>query len=224
MSKYPSDEFDRVPEYTDRQGVHRLDAGMAPVKRGGLWPLMLFGVAALIIGVVAFTLLRPQFGAEPTAGADASASQTADTAAESSAGGDDGGATASGDATEGDGQNDGAPDDGGQNEDGGASESAEESEQAGESGAVDQTLAVGVYNGSNQPGLAGVNADTLRSAGYTDVVTGNWTRQVEPTVVYYRSEESAATARAVADELGIATIYQTENVPVEISVVIGTVN
>ncbi|GAA3699925.1 hypothetical protein GCM10022377_11260 [Zhihengliuella alba] len=221
MSKYPSDEFDRVPEYTDRQGVHRLDAGMAPVKRGGLWPLMLFGVAALIIGIVAFTLLRPQFGAEPTAGSDASSSatQSGEPAAESSEG-DDGGSPAAEDGQDGAGQ---GGEDGGDASDPATGED-EQSEQPGESGAVDQGIAVGVYNASTEPGLAGTRADALRAAGYTEVVTGNWTRQVEPTVVYYRGEASAATARAIADELGIATIYQTENIPLEISVVLGTVN
>lgn len=237
MSKYPSDEFDRVPEYTDRQGVHRLAAGMAPARRGGLWPILIFGVAAILIGLVAFFLLRPTFGGEQQAAPSTTASASA--SASSSASADDSAAASEdpddADASEGSpapeetaAPGSGDPDEAGESD---AADLVDETPEADASeetaadeseGVLDRNLPVGVYNGSGIGGLAGTNTAQLRSAGYTQVVSGNWTRQVEPSVVYYRNDWAATTARDVADQLGIGTIYQTQNVPVEISVVLGS--
>ncbi|GHD10622.1 LytR C-terminal domain-containing protein [Zhihengliuella salsuginis] len=230
MSKYPSDEFDRVPEYTDRQGVHRLEAGMAPVRRGGLWPILIFGVAAILIGLVAFFLLRPTFGGEQQA-APSTASSSASVSASASGSADDGGASGSADESAGAGESDasasGDPDVADESDaadvvDESPGADASEDSAADESeGVLDRSLPVGVYNGSGIGGLAGSNSATLRSAGYSQVTSGNWTRPVEPSVVYYNNDWAAATARDVANELGIGTIYQTENIPTEISVVLG---
>lgn len=222
MSKYPSDEFDRVPEYTDRQGVHRLGAGMVPARRGGLWPILVFGIAAIIIGLVAFFLLRPLFtgnddGASPSASSSPSASVSA--SAEPSE-------SASAEASESAGLDASAsPGEGAEASESALlepSESAEVSEGADESGVLDRSLPVGVYNGAGISGLAGEIAGALQNAGYTQVSSGNWTQSVEPSVVYYRNDWAATTARDVANELGISTIYQTENIPIEISVVLGS--
>ncbi|MCO1339321.1 hypothetical protein BJH93_10515 [Kocuria polaris] len=233
MSKYPSDEFDRVPEYTDRQGVHRLAAGMAPARRGGLWPILIFGVAAILIGLVAFFLLRPTFGgdqqAAPSAPPSASVSAPAsDSASASEDPDDEESAEASSSPEETAAPGSGEPDTADESEaadlvDETPEADASEDSAADESdGVLDRNLPVGVYNGSGIGGLAGTNTAQLRSGGYTQVVSGNWTRQVEPSVVYYKNDWAATTARDVADQLGIGTIYQTENVPVEISVVLGS--
>lgn len=236
MSKYPSDEFDRVPEYTDRQGVHRLAAGMAPARRGGVWPILIFGIAALLIGLVAFFLLRPVFageqqaapGSETSAPASVSASASASAEEEpvSASGAPSGSASASVSSSEATGS--GEPD---VAEETDAADVVDESPEADASedtasdeaeGVLDRSLPVGVYNGSGISGLAASNSSALQSAGYTQVSSGNWTRPVEPSVVYYTNDWAATTARDVADQLGIGTIYQTENIPVEISVVLGS--
>ena len=62
MTKYARDEFDKVPETSSRQGVHRV-ASDAPRRRLG--PILAVGVVALAIGLVAFLFL-PKLGFAPT--------------------------------------------------------------------------------------------------------------------------------------------------------------
>ena len=54
MSNYPRDEFDTVEENSARHGVHR--ASMEPHRRS-LMPLMIFGVAALCVGLLAYFIM-----------------------------------------------------------------------------------------------------------------------------------------------------------------------
>src|SRR6476469_1621685 len=76
MTKYARDEFDRVPETSTRQGVHR---AVAASRRRSLAPILAAGCVALAIGLVAFLIL-PKLGfsagqaAAVTAGGSASAS------------------------------------------------------------------------------------------------------------------------------------------------------
>src|SRR6478736_811501 len=76
MTKYARDEFDRVPETSARQGVHR---AVAASRRRSLAPILAAGCVALAIGLVAFLIL-PKLGfsagqaAAVTAGGSASAS------------------------------------------------------------------------------------------------------------------------------------------------------
>ncbi|MDO5753545.1 LytR C-terminal domain-containing protein [Arthrobacter sp.] len=58
MSNYPRDEFDAVEENSARHGVHR--ALMEP-HRSSLMPLMIFGVVALCVGLVAFFIMPKMF-------------------------------------------------------------------------------------------------------------------------------------------------------------------
>ena len=79
MTKYARDEFDRVPETSTRQGVHR---AVAASRRRSLAPILAAGCVALAIGLVAFLIL-PKLGfsagqaAAVTAGGSASASPAA---------------------------------------------------------------------------------------------------------------------------------------------------
>ena len=58
MTKYARDEFDRVPETSTRQGVHR---AVAESRRRRLAPVLAVGAVALAIGLVAFLIL-PKLG------------------------------------------------------------------------------------------------------------------------------------------------------------------
>jgi cytoskeletal protein RodZ len=60
MTKYSRDEFDQVPETSDRHGVHR--AHMAASKSSGLGLIILATVLALAVGVLSFFVL-PLLGA-----------------------------------------------------------------------------------------------------------------------------------------------------------------
>jgi hypothetical protein len=81
MTKYARDEFDRVPEASTRQGVHRTVA--APGARR-LGPVLATGAAALVVGLVAFLLL-PKLGFGPAGGSAMTADQASNNAAASQA-------------------------------------------------------------------------------------------------------------------------------------------
>ena len=90
MTNFARDEFDRVPEVSSRQGVHR---AVAAPSRPKLWPILSVGIGALAVGLVAFLLL-PQLGFQPAiappsaaaAGTSASASATAKPSAKATPG------------------------------------------------------------------------------------------------------------------------------------------
>lgn len=74
MSKYPRDEFDKVPETSSRQGVHR--ERLIPSRSTGLGLIITVGVLALILGLAAFFVLPRlgigQDGAGPAPASDSS--------------------------------------------------------------------------------------------------------------------------------------------------------
>lgn len=225
MSKYANDEFDRVPEFTDRNGVHRAEtAGTA--KRPGLGLLMGVGVLALLVGLFSFFVL-PQMTGTPTAspgdsaGAPAASSDAANTSdAESEPAESE---TAESETAESEPVESEAPES--ESEEPEASPEPEESDEPEESseaaGAVDRSAPIGVYNGAGRSGLAGSVASSLRNGGFTSISAANWSRQENVSVVYFRSESSRSTAQEAARVLGIATVFQTPNIPTEISVVLG---
>jgi hypothetical protein len=72
---------------------------------------------------------------------------------------------------------------------------------------ADLTRAVLVENATSKSGLASGARDRLKAAGYTSLTTGNWKGAALTTsTVYYSKEADAATAAAVAQQLGIATV------------------
>src|SRR6478609_3809349 len=81
MTKYARDEFDRVPETSTRQGVHRTVSASHSRRLG---PILSFGAAALAIGLVAFLLL-PRLGFGPAGGSAITADQASNNAATSQA-------------------------------------------------------------------------------------------------------------------------------------------
>lgn len=80
---------------------------------------------------------------------------------------------------------------------------------------------ISVLNGANRPGVAARIADRLGEAGFTSIVADNYVSP-QPTVstVYYESPELAATAQAIADELGIGPVTQLASASNSIVVVI----
>jgi hypothetical protein len=67
---------------------------------------------------------------------------------------------------------------------------------------ADRTKSVKVLNSTNRAGLASTVAGTLKTAGWTVRGTGNYTGGSVPTTVFYGSADLAATAQALADDLG----------------------
>ncbi|MET1035283.1 MAG: LytR C-terminal domain-containing protein [Arthrobacter sp.] len=229
MSQYANDEFDSVPEFTDRKGIHRNEAEGA-ARGSGLGLLMGVGVLALVVGIFSFFVL-PQFAGSP---ADTASAGSSDAVAASPAGAGDAGSS---EPTEPTGQSAGAAaaSTGAATDPAAESSSAAQSSAAGEptgvadpaeepgaaAAAVEYAVPVAVYNGSGRAGVAAGGAAALGGGGFTAVSTGNWAKQVDYPVVYFKSDASRATAQEAARVLGIPTVFQTPNIPVEISVVLG---
>ncbi|MHA7280679.1 LytR C-terminal domain-containing protein [Arthrobacter sp. MDT2-2] len=201
MTEHPRDEFDRVPEASARQGVHR--ERLTPAGSSGLGLKIAVGVLALLVGLGAYFIL-PGLGL--AGGGSTSVSATGQSTASgpasdaSPAGNDD----ASTDATE-------EP----------SSNSSASDEDADEDGS-DRAQTVNVLNGTGAPGLASVAAGRLASAGWTSALPGNWAgAPVDASVVFYNGEAQRAGAEALAEDLGITNLVDSAEVSPDISVVLG---
>jgi hypothetical protein len=193
MSKYPQDEFDRIPETAARQGVHR--ERLVPVRGSGLGLKIVVGVLALLVGLAAYFLLPrlelggsqgsaqvPQVTASATGGGDQSSPDRASSPAASEA-------TASA-----------APAD----------------------GAVDKSQVLNVLNSTGVPGLASTAAGRLAAEGWSATVPGNWAgTPLETSVVFYNSEAQRPSAEAVGSALGITAVQETAEVSPAVTVVLG---
>ena len=205
MTKYARDEFDRVPETSTRQGVHRAAAAS---RRRSLVPILAAGCVALAIGLVAFLIL-PKLGfsagqaANVTAGASASATSTANP----------GSATPSPAQTR--------PEAAGTAP--AASPSATPSASATATAAgVDKTQPVTVYNGTTTAGLANRVGGTVSSAGWVVAEKGNWSGVPQQTsVIFYSSADQKGNAKALGTLLGIDTLEESAEFNTPLVVVIG---
>jgi len=202
MTKYARDEFDRVPETSTRQGVHRAAAAS---RRRSLAPILAAGCVALAIGLVAFLIL-PKLGfsagqaANVTAGASASATGTASPAATPSPAQTRPEAAST------------APV---------ASPSATPSATATAPG-VDKTQPVTVYNGTTTAGLANRVGGTVSSAGWVVAEKGNWSGVPQQTsVIFYSSADQKGNAKALGTLLGIDTLQESAEFNTPLVVVIG---
>jgi hypothetical protein len=200
MTEHPRDEFDRVPEASVRQGVHR--ERVIPDGSSGLGLKITVGVLALLIGLGSYFLL-PRLGLAGGGGAAASAT---------------GQSIASGAASD---PSPTADDDAGTD----ATEEPSSDGTASDEDAVDDSdraQTVNVLNGTGAPGLASVAAGRLASAGWTSALPGNWAgAPVDASVVFYNGDAQRAGAEAVAEDLGITNLVDSADVSPDISVVLG---
>jgi hypothetical protein len=204
MTKYARDEFDRVPEISTRQGVHRTVA--APRSRR-LGPILSFGAVALAVGLVAFLLL-PKLGFGPAAESAVAADQASTSTPASSV------PTVTSSA---------APSP--SSEPTGSlapAASPPSSPAASSASAVDKTQPVAIYNGTTTAGLAGRVGTTVTSAGWVLGPLGNWggARQ-QTSVVFYDGPEQKANAEELGSLLGIATLGDSADFKMPLVVVLG---
>lgn len=205
MTKYARDEFDRIPEASSRQGVHRVAAGPAKRKLG---PVLAVGVAALAVGLAAFFFF-PKLGlstADPLAmfGRSSSASGTTSV---------DAGATPS---TTPEASQSPAP-------------LATTSESTSPSPTpqpttplVDKSQPVAVYNGTTTAGLAGRVAGQIQTDGWTPDPVGNWGGLPQKTsVIYYNGEAQKVAAAALGTLLNIPTLVASDEFQQPLVVVLG---
>jgi cytoskeletal protein RodZ len=201
MSQYPRDEFDKVPENSSRQGVHR--SSIEPVRRG-LGPLLAFGVVALIIGALAFTVL-PKLGFTNASGSGPVASSHAPASPSSPAAQSSTAAVASS-----------AP----------ATSAAAETSAAPTTTTaapgVDKSSPVSVLNASGVVGLAAKYAATVTADGWTVNQTANWAGAAQPSsVIFYNGATQKANAEELGTLLGITRMVDTTELQVPLAVVLG---
>ena len=208
MTKYARDEFDRVPETSARQGVHR---AVAASRRRSLAPILAAGCVALAIGLVAFLIL-PKLGfsagqaAAVTAGGSASASASSTPSATS---------TVSPSPTP------TSPDPAGTDAAAApaASPSATPSATA---AAVDKTQPVTIYNATTTAGLATRVGGTVTSDGWVLGETGNWGGVPQQTsVIFYSGIEQKDNAEALGALLGVDTLVDSAEFNMPLVVVLG---
>lgn len=195
MRTYTRDEFDAVPESPRRQGVHRTrgEEGGDEPRRGLRW-ILAAGLIALVIGAAAFFLL-PRLGltGSPSAAATPSTAASATPSpAKSSA----------------------APSQ--------APSSAAPQATSAPPAAANKALEVGVYNATGTAGLGTRVATAARTAGWTVSATDNWGgAPVNASVVFYKNPADAASAKALATDVGIANTQEAPALGIPLAVVIG---
>ena len=201
MSKYPRDEFDAVEENSARYGVHR--ASMQ-VRTRSLMPIMIVGVAALCIGLLAFFIMPKLLnnGTAPVAGSGTSAVSTPPSgqATESPA------TETTEAATE-------APT---------QEPTAEPTPEPTAGSAVDKGTAVAVFNATGTPGLAARYASLVVGDGWTVSQSANWAGQPQQTsVIFYSDATQQANAEALGVLLNIPTQVETTELGLPLAVVLG---
>lgn len=202
MTKFARDEFDRVPQSSSRQGVHRL---VATASRPALWPVLLLGGIALAVGLVAFLIL-PKLGF--TSSTTPQAAVTANAPKPSAA------ASAPGSAAS-----------------ASASSTAQPSSQPGDSPSgtptsttapLDKTTAVAVYNGTATGGLAARVAGVVQGGGWPLSTVANWGGMPQQTSsVFYKGPAQKGNAEALGKLLGIANLVDSAEFQQSVVVILG---
>lgn len=203
MTKYARDEFDRVPETSTRQGVHRAVAGS---RRRRLAPILAVGAAALAVGLVAFLIL-PKLGFSTGGNTMAvSAEQGGSSAAASPA---SPAPTASSPAPS-------------ETPSASATATASATPTTEPTAAVDKTQPVAIFNGTTTAGLANRVGGTVSTAGWTLGTLGNWGGVPQKrSVVFYSGAEQKGNAEALGKLLGIPTLVDSAEFQLPLVVVLG---
>lgn len=214
---YPKDTFDNPP--VGPVGVHR-GSRSATVR---VMPFIVAAVVAALLGYGAWgmfsgefsRLMRPATSTAQSASdkTNQSAHNDSDQQSQSDDAGDD---TASGT------QNDTSS--------GASSDTSDTSSSHNNQATQDETTAseqpnkqtaIRVVNATSINGYAGQKAQTLQTAGYTNVTAANPSGSVpDDTVVWYQNETDKATASNVAATLGITNVQQMTNIAAPVVVVL----
>jgi len=203
MTKFARDEFDRVPQSSSRQGVHRL---VASASRPALWPVLLLGGIALAVGLVAFLILpKLGFTSSPTP----QAVVTADTSKQSAA----------------------APPSANSSAQASSQPSTQPSPGDTPSSTptpppttapLDKTAAVAVYNGTTTGGLAARVAGMVQGGGWPLSTVANWGGMPQQTSsVFYKGAAQKGNAEALGKLLGISNLVDSAEFQQPVVVVLG---
>lgn len=193
MSKYPRDEFDAVEESSARHGVHR--TSMGPQRRS-LMPLMIFGIAVLCVGLLAFFIVPKVLNntTPPPAAVNSSSAPAATPAAE---------IPTQAPTT--------APE-----------ETPAPTTEPTPDSVVDKSAPVAIFNATGISGLAARYSGLVTADGWAVSQSANWAGQPQTTsVIFYNGAEQKANAEALGALLNIPTVVDTAELGVPLSVVLG---
>jgi hypothetical protein len=203
MTKFARDEFDRVPQSSSRQGVHRL---VASASRAALWPVLLLGGIALAVGLVAFLVL-PKLGftssTTPQAVATAGASKPSAAASPSASSmpSPSSSVQASGQPSPGD---------------------TPSSTPTPTTAPLDKTAVVAVYNGTTTGGLAARVAGMVQGGGWPLSTVANWGGMPQQTSsVFYKGAAQKGNAEALGKLLGISNLVDSAEFQQPVVVILG---
>ncbi|MHA7269573.1 LytR C-terminal domain-containing protein [Arthrobacter sp. HLT1-20] len=199
MSKYPRDEFDAIEENSARHGVHR--ASME-IQGRSLLPLMIVGVVALCIGVLAFFIMpkmlsnttpnQPAVVNSSTAPATPAPSVVPTTQAP----------TTAPVAT--------------------PSPTPTPTPTPTPASAVDKSVPVAIFNAAGVPGLASRYSGLVTAQGWTVSQSANWAGQPQPaSVIFYSGTVQKANAESLSKTLNIPTLVDTAELGIPLAVVLG---
>lgn len=209
MTKYARDEFDRVPETSTRQGVHRAVAETR--RRRRLGAILAVGVAALAVGLVAFLIL-PKLGFSSGGETMAvSAEQVGSSAAASPA------PTPEPTSPEPSSPEPSSP--APVSPEASAAPSASATPSA--SAVIDKTQPVAVFNGTTTAGLANRVGGTVAADGWTIGTLGNWGGAPQQrSVIFYSGAAQKGNAEALGKLLGIPTVVDSAEFQLPLVVVL----
>ncbi|MCC3284125.1 LytR C-terminal domain-containing protein [Arthrobacter caoxuetaonis] len=185
MSQYPRDEFDKVPETSTRQGVHR--ERLIPARSSGIGLIITVGVLALLVGLAAYVVLpRLGIGADGNATPVAAETEATDSASPSAP------ATPSSPPSP-----------------SAVPSSSPEPTPVESTPAADKTQPVVVLNASGISGLgAGISA-RIGAEGWITSSVGNWAgAPLQGSVIFYNGEAQRANAEELSALLGIPTLSE----------------
>lgn len=203
MTKYSRDEFDQVPETSDRHGVHR--AHMAASKSSGLGLIILATVLALAVGVLSFFVL-------PLLGAGGASTELQATAAPSAKSASPHAAEETTEATED--ASEPTVDAAGEATETAAEPSADATtepaeEPADAAAAVNKADPVLIFNSVGVTGLGGAVSQTVTSDGWAVGVVDNWQGTPMANSVIFYNPGQGANAQALGELLGITDLRET---------------
>lgn len=197
MSNYPRDEFDAIEENSARHGVHR--ASIAPQRRS-LMPLMVVGIVALCVGLLAFFIMPkmlnnnitqpPAIVSETTTAPPSATSATPTTPAPS--------------------------------ETPVETPTPTPSPSPSPDSVVDKSIPVAIYNATGIPGLAASYAGRVQVDGWTVSTAANWNGQAQAaSVIMYSGIEQKANAEALSALLGIPALAEASEFGVPLAIILG---
>jgi hypothetical protein len=212
MSHYPRDEFDKVPENSARQGVHRSQDG--PVGRS-LAPVMVFGVLALLIGLAAFFLL-PRVGVPLLSGSGTSAEASSSSVPAGSSN-----ATSSATSSPTGSSSAGSPSTLSSPASPSASSSSSSRAAATDTAGVDRTVPVAIFDASGSAGTATRYGSLLATNGWTVSSVGTWAGAPQgSSSVVYNGTGQLANAQQLSDLLDIPLLLDSTELQVPLAVVL----